>query len=167
MAAAEPTSVFAKLLAARPSAFTDTIVAESKHTVVFLDKFPMVEGHMLVVPKREVLSMGELSPTEAADFGIMMARASSAVTATTGAVAYNLVAHVGREAGQDVMHFHMHVLPRVPHDFGRKLGLLGSLERHRNEAVAPKQAPMGEDGLTAAQSGLCDRLRAALTPPTE
>jgi diadenosine tetraphosphate (Ap4A) HIT family hydrolase len=163
MADASEASIFEALIADRPALFTESIVAESDHTIVFMDKFPIVDGHMLVIPKRTVLGMGELSAAEAADFGVMTARACASLTQTTGSPAYNMAAHVGREAGQEVMHFHLHILSRQPGDFGRNRGLFGAFRRHRNTAMVPKPAALQDDGLSEAQTELRNRLRDAFS----
>lgn len=153
-------SVFAKLLATRPAAFAEALLFESKHSAAIMDKFPLVSGHTLVISKRCVLGIHELSDEEAADFGVAVARATRAVRVATGRDAYNLAAHIGEEAGQEVMHLHMHVVPRTPGDFGSHRGLLG-MRRHRCSDLAPQPAPLPDGAFDGDVAELRDALRAA------
>ena len=80
------------------------------------DSFPVSPGHALVVPRRHAVSWGDLAAEEKA-----------AVTAGVDAVrvliderhrpdGYNVGFNDGLAAGQTVMHFHMHVIPRYRGD---------------------------------------------------
>ncbi len=152
-------SIFANLLATRPASFVESLLFETKHSAAFMDKFPLVAGHTLVISKRCVLGIHELSDEEAADFGVAVARASRAVRAATGRDAYNLAAHIGEEAGQEVMHLHVHVVPRTAGDFGSCRGLFG-MRRHRCSELAPQPAPLPDGAFVGDVAELRDALRA-------
>ena len=93
-------------------------VAQSEHGVAFDDIEPVAPIHMLVVPKRHVVSLRELDdPVVAAD---LLALASKAAEErglyNTG---YRVVTNDGEVAGQSVFHLHFHVLG------GQRLGGMG------------------------------------------
>jgi histidine triad (HIT) family protein len=106
-------------------------IYEDNHVQAFLDVGPLSDGHTLVIPKQRVAYLHELSDESAAALGRALPRLCRAVMAATGAEAYNILQNNGREAHQEVMHVHFHIIPRYA-DAG--LGISwrsGTLENQR------------------------------------
>jgi len=107
-------------MATPPSIFTRIIrgeipshrVHEDEHVVAFLDVAPLSRGHTLIVPREQVASLHELSSEAAAALGRALPMIARAVMVATGCSAYNLLVNNGAEAGQVVMHVHVHLIPR-------------------------------------------------------
>jgi histidine triad (HIT) family protein len=90
------------------------VVAEDADTAAFLDKSPLFFGHLLVVPKRHVVTLDELEPPLlAAVFGSVQ-RVMRAVVAATGAEG-SFIAN-NNKVSQSVPHLHVHVVPRTKGD---------------------------------------------------
>lgn len=92
-------------------------IAWSSHWAVALwDAFPVSPGHALVVPRRHVASWGALQECEkqALTAGIDAMRAI--IDARHRPDGYNVGFNDGMAAGQTVMHFHVHVIPRYRGD---------------------------------------------------
>ena len=89
-------------------------VYETLQSLAFLDAFPLARGHILVIPKSHHVSVQELSREENAD----LFESVRIVTSLAGRISQSsLVAiHNGKEAGQEVPHVHVHVIPRNPSD---------------------------------------------------
>lgn len=91
-------------------------VYEDETFRVILDMNQAIKGHMLILPKEHFANLYEL-PDEIAAKSMVLARklaiASRKAFNTDGA---NLLQNNGEAAGQSVMHFHLHVLPRVKGD---------------------------------------------------
>ena len=96
-------------------------VYEDEHILAFLDVAPLTPGHLLVIPKEEKATMGELSDESAAALGKVLPRLCRAVCAATGATEYNLLQNNGTNAHQAVMHVHVHIIPRLA-DGGLAIG---------------------------------------------
>ena len=79
-----------------------TTVYEDEDFRVILDLGPASKGHALILPDKEtaakVLPLG--------------AKIGAAMKKGLGCAGFNLVQNNGEAAGQTVMHFHMHVIPR-------------------------------------------------------
>lgn len=114
MAEYDPENIFAKIIDGKVPCFK---VYETKDTLAYLDAFPMVEGHTLVIPKAkgftDLLSM---PAGKAAQFMGDVQRIAKAVKEATGCSAVNLWMNCGADAGQTVFHPHMHIVPRKEGD---------------------------------------------------
>jgi histidine triad (HIT) family protein len=88
-------------------------VYEDEHVLAFLDIFPLAPGHTLVIPKERAACMHELSDEAAAALGRALPRICRAVREVTGIADYNLLQNNGGAAHQDVMHVHVHVIPKT------------------------------------------------------
>ncbi|QOJ15617.1 MAG: HIT domain-containing protein [Planctomycetia bacterium] len=87
-------------------------VHEDALTFAFLDIAPLAPGHTLVIPRREVALLHELTADEAAALARTAALLAPRILAAVGATAYNLLQNNGSAAGQVVPHVHVHIIPR-------------------------------------------------------
>jgi diadenosine tetraphosphate (Ap4A) HIT family hydrolase len=88
------------------------IRVESEFAVAFLDGFPVTEGHTLVIPKRHVTSLFELSDEEQAAVWKLVAQVRATLIAELRPDGFNIGLNDGTSAGQTVMHAHVHIIPR-------------------------------------------------------
>lgn len=86
-------------------------LAEAREVVAFADGFPVAEGHALVVPRRHVARVGELTDTEWAELH-QLGRATADRLMADGAEGVTYGVNDGAAAGQTVGHVHLHVIPR-------------------------------------------------------
>lgn len=87
---------------------------ETKHSVSFLDAFPLAAGHVLIIPKNHHKKIQDLSIEENADLFSLVYDIISNVDKITGST---LVAiHNGEDAGQEIPHLHIHLVPRSKDD---------------------------------------------------
>jgi histidine triad (HIT) family protein len=86
------------------------VVLEGSDVVAFLDRRPVFEGHVLVVPRRHVVTLGDLDDALRDELFARVQDVAAAVQAAMGAdgtfVAMNNV------VSQSVPHLHVHVVPR-------------------------------------------------------
>ena len=87
-------------------------VYEDDAVIGILDINPLSRGHVLVIPKEPAETMDALSDEAAAALGRVLPRVARAVMKSTGATAYNVLQNNGSAAGQEVMHVHVHVIPK-------------------------------------------------------
>jgi diadenosine tetraphosphate (Ap4A) HIT family hydrolase len=91
-------------------------LAANAFAVAFLDAFPLNPGHTLIVPRRHVAGLFELSSEELAALWALLPVAKQVIDAQHAPPAYNVGANVGTAAGQTVAHVHVHLIPRFPGD---------------------------------------------------
>jgi histidine triad (HIT) family protein len=92
------------------------IITETPHSIAFLDAFPLTKGHTLVIPKNHHEKIQNLSVEENSDLFSTVHKVISKVDKLTGATL--MAVHNGKEAGQEIPHVHIHLVPRSPNDSG-------------------------------------------------
>jgi len=101
-------------------------VYEDERVLAFLDINPIAQGHTLIIPKRHAGKIYELSDEELNAFFVAVAKIAPAVEKAANTNALNYLINQGREAGQIMPHFHMHITPRREKD-----GVEMRVPRHR------------------------------------
>ena len=91
--------------------------------VAFLDIQPWHRGHTLVVPRRHVTSITD-DPTIWGDVQAAVKQVVPLLVDRLGAAGLNVLISAGAVAGQEVMHAHVHLVPRY-HDAAGLDNLLG------------------------------------------
>jgi histidine triad (HIT) family protein len=91
------------------------IVYESEKVLAFRDINPQAPTHVLVIPKRHVVSAAELG-AEHADELVEIFEVCNEVARNEGidSSGYRIVTNVGRNAGQSIFHLHFHLLGGRP-----------------------------------------------------
>jgi diadenosine tetraphosphate (Ap4A) HIT family hydrolase len=94
-----------------------SIVYEDDIVVAFLDTRPINAGHTLIIPRRHAVQLADMQPLEAAPTW-EAARKVTAGLRTSGLRCDGVNFHLadGAAAGQEVMHVHLHVIPRWRND---------------------------------------------------
>lgn len=87
-------------------------VYEDEDFRAILDLGPATEGHTLILPKEHFGDVTELSEEIGAKVLLVAAKIGRAMKDGLGCAGFNLVQNNGAAAGQTVMHFHLHVIPR-------------------------------------------------------
>ena len=101
-------------------------IAESTNFLAFFDIQPNAEGHTLVIPKKHVTNLLELPEYLGNEYVEFLQRVADAVVAGTGSEGFNILMRNGSAAGQEIFHFHTHLLPRKSQD-----GLTSSFGPHK------------------------------------
>jgi superfamily II DNA or RNA helicase/HKD family nuclease/diadenosine tetraphosphate (Ap4A) HIT family hydrolase len=99
-----------------------SVVHEGPLSFVIWDRYPVSEGHALVVAKRHVVGWFDATPDEQRDMLASADVARRLIEAEFGAEGYNLGVNVGAVAGQTVPHLHLHVIPRRAGDVENPVG---------------------------------------------
>lgn len=87
---------------------------ETKYSISFLDAFPLATGHVLIIPKNHRQKIQDMSAEENTDLFSLVHKIISNVDEITGST---LVAiHNGKDAGQEIPHVHVHLVPRSEAD---------------------------------------------------
>lgn len=98
-----------------------SIVYEDDIAIAFMDTQPVNEGHTLVVPKKHFVTLEDCDEETAKHLMAVTKKLNSSVLkAAKCEGVLNLIAN-GKEAGQEIYHLHIHIIPRFKNDgFGFK-----------------------------------------------
>ncbi len=113
--------IFCDILAGeRPASF----VYRDETCVAFMDIQPINPGHVLVVPRRHATFLADLDPATGAQmFRVAQQLAGALRRSGVRCEGVNLFLADGRAAMQEVLHVHLHVIPRYYGDgFGLRFG---------------------------------------------
>jgi diadenosine tetraphosphate (Ap4A) HIT family hydrolase len=80
------------------------------------DRFPVSEGHLLIIPFRHVVNFLALTADERSAAFELVWQASQKLDSEFHPDGYNVGVNVGQAAGQTVMHAHLHLIPRYAGD---------------------------------------------------
>ena len=95
-------------------------VYEDEDFRVILDLGPATKGHALILPKEHADNLYALSDEMAAKTMILAKKMACRMKDRLQCDGLNLVQNNGETAGQTVMHFHLHLIPRYEND-GQKI----------------------------------------------
>jgi histidine triad (HIT) family protein len=96
-------SLFSRIIARELPA---EIIAEDEHFIAFLDIMPLVKGHVLVVPKREVSYIFDLEPGELSALHLFAQQVAKAMDNTLTCTRIGMAV-----IGLEVPHVHIHLVP--------------------------------------------------------
>ena len=127
----DPDCVFCKIVAGEVPSFK---LFEDDATLAFMDINPANEGHALIIPKEHTADLYSISDESLASTVATARKVAAALSRALNPDGLNLVQCNGPAAAQSVMHFHVHVLPRVKDDrlamnWGLKLGDIDAIGR--------------------------------------
>jgi diadenosine tetraphosphate (Ap4A) HIT family hydrolase len=98
------------------------VVDENAYCVAIKDAFPISVGHTLIIPRRHVGSLFDLSAEEASNVFELLVRARRELQAAFAPDGFNVGVNDGRAAGQTVPHLHVHLIPRYTGDIADPRG---------------------------------------------
>jgi histidine triad (HIT) family protein len=101
----DPNCIFCKIVAGQIPA---TKVHEDDELIVFNDIHPWAPVHILLVPKRHIASMEDVTAADQALLGRMMVLAPQLMKQLGVTGGFRQVVNTGRDGGQEVAHLHMH-----------------------------------------------------------
>ena len=96
--------------------FPTRTVYEYESFRVILDLGPATKGHALILPKSHAANLYELPDDVAAKVLPLAKKIATQMKEKLGCDGLNLVQNNGEAAGQTVMHFHLHLIPRYEGD---------------------------------------------------
>lgn len=105
----DPKNVFAKILTKEIPA---KIIYENDFVLAFHDVAPKAPIHALVIPKNPYTSYADFAERAAPEEIVALTKAVAYVAKKLGLEekGYRIISNIGKDAGQEVFHFHIHIL---------------------------------------------------------
>lgn len=94
---------------------TNSIYEDESFNVI-LDMGPATKGHALILPKEHADNLFELPDETAGKAMILAKKIATRMKDVLKCDGLNIVQNNGETAGQTVMHYHLHVIPRYKDD---------------------------------------------------
>lgn len=111
-----------------------SLVYEDDDAIAFLDIQPMSRGHTLIATKEHYETLFDVPEDLAAHCIALARRLAPGLRSATGAPAINLFCANGAAGGQDVPHFHLHMIPvQEGEPFALQLPMEGAAIPQREE----------------------------------
>ena len=89
------------------------VVHRGRAVLALLNRYPYTSGHLLVVPRRHVAAVEELTGDESGELWATLVRCKRAMDALLEPQGYNVGLNLGKAAGAGIdAHLHLHVVPR-------------------------------------------------------
>lgn len=96
---------------------------ENAHAFIKLDKYPVTEGHSLIIPKRHFFDWFDATQTEReAMSDLLHVRRKQLLESDNTIQGFNVGMNCGEVAGQTIFHCHMHLIPRRKGDVDKPRG---------------------------------------------
>ena len=110
------------------------VVCDNALAYARLDDRALARGHVIVVPRRHVADFFDMTGDEQRAIVELLGEARRIVQARHSPDGYNVGANVGKAAGQNRMHVHVHLIPRYAGDVpDTRGGVRRVLERSETE----------------------------------
>ena len=113
------------------------IVSENDFFIVVRDNYPVTELHTLIISKRHTASYFELEDSEKISLIKTLDKQKSLLLQSDSTIkGFNIGINDGVEAGQTIMHFHAHLIPRrtgdVQNPRGGVRGVIPEKQNYQN-----------------------------------
>ena len=92
------------------------LIAENELAYARLEGNALAAGHVIIVPRRHVADYFDMTAAEQAAVIALLNEAQRLIAAKHRPDGYNIGVNVGKAAGQNRMHVHLHLIPRYHGD---------------------------------------------------
>ncbi|MCK4688236.1 MAG: HIT family protein [Candidatus Lokiarchaeota archaeon] len=88
------------------------IIFENNLNLAFLDIFPISRGHTIVIPKNHYTNLEDIPDDKLFELFKSVKQIATIVHKKLKIDGYNILQNNYKAAGQDINHFHVHIIPR-------------------------------------------------------
>jgi histidine triad (HIT) family protein len=106
--------VFCKIVTGE---FESSIVYEDQDILAFLDIHPINPGHILVIPKKHSVNIYDITSDELQKIAKVSQVLSLRIKKVLKAEGISIFQMNEKAGNQDVMHYHLHIIPRAQGDW--------------------------------------------------
>ena len=88
------------------------LIYEDDNHIVILDRYPIDNGHSLIITKKPYEKLTDMSVKEIAELFSKIPKIVKAIIKATKADAFSIAQNNGKAAKQIIPHVHVHIIPR-------------------------------------------------------
>ncbi|QNO14096.1 HIT family protein [Alkalicella caledoniensis] len=108
-------------------------IGENDLAYAIFDKFPVNQGHALIIPKRHFESYFDMTEEELVSINRLIKEVKIQIDHKFNPDGYNIGVNIGETAGQTIFHLHFHLIPRYSGDVEKPIGGI----RNFKESLVP------------------------------
>ena len=91
----------------------DYVIFEGKTCVVMMNKYPYISGHLMIIPKRHIGKIEDLTLDEKKEIFSLLDTSVRVLKEAMNPGGFNIGMNLGKAAGAGIEeHIHVHVIPR-------------------------------------------------------
>jgi histidine triad (HIT) family protein len=123
---------------------------QNEKAMAMLDAFPLAAGHTLIIPKLHYMKIQDMSREDAIAMFELAWQIVGAVESGSEVSASTIAIHNGKEAGQEIPHVHVHIVPRKS---GDGAGAIHSMFKNKPK-LSPEQMDMIANKIVGSNNNL-------------
>ena len=100
----------------------ERIILKNELAFAIFDNYPVSPGHLLIIPFRHVPDYFGATRDEKIAIIDLIEEAKEILDEKFNPDGYNIGVNIGRDAGQSVIHLHVHIIPRFKGDMKNPRG---------------------------------------------
>ena len=105
--------IFCQAVEKEISDFNNLVVHKAKNIFVMLNLYPYNNGHMMIVPKRHIGKLQDITSEESKELMEQIILAENVLNEVYKPQGFNVGANLGRAGGAGIKdHIHFHIVPR-------------------------------------------------------
>lgn len=108
-------------------------IYENELAAAYFDEFPVNKGHILIITKRHTETFFSTTNEEREKMLELLDKCKNYIDEKYHPTGYNIGLNCGEDAGQSVMHVHMHLIPRYKGDVENPRGGVRGIIPNRKE----------------------------------
>lgn len=112
------------------------IVFEDNDVMAFADINPATKGHILIIPRKHCLNLFDIESDLFIRVFKLAKKIAGIMPDTLGCSGVNLLHSAGESAWQEVMHFHLHVIPRYKREELQRPFIPHSIDKNELKEIA-------------------------------
>lgn len=118
--------------------FDTNIIYEDETFTVILDASPANPGHALILPKEHFRDVFDIDSEVLGKAMKLAQKVATRQTEVLGCDGVNIIQNNKEAAGQSVLHYHLHVIPRFKNDGQKMLWTPGEISDEKQKEVRNK-----------------------------
>ena len=101
--------IFCEIIEGKKESHT---IYEDSNFVAILDRYPIDNGHSLLMPKKHFEKIIDMDETSVGELFSKLPKIANGIIKGTGADAFSIAQNNGKAAKQIIPHVHIHIIPR-------------------------------------------------------
>ena len=98
-----------------------------KYWRVLVNKYPYLDGNLMVIPKRHFVNLEDMNEQEKSEFFEVLAKAKKRLGKIFNTQYFNIGINIGKAAGTSIDHLHWQIIPRDPKAFSNAANIFADL----------------------------------------